>query len=373
MPFRAHADPRGSGRREASSRTRRRRRRGCAIATRPSHWRASSRAIGSPRPVPSGPCRPARPRIEALEDRLLLAGREARARGRGPRSRPGRRRSRPRLPAASSDARSRPARRARGRGRAARTRRVGRRPRRRSSSSRLASRRRARRQRSAARSRRVAEVDPLGRAARARRRGSGPAARRRSARAGRPRAAPPSSSAARSSVARAIAASSSSRSRSPVSGVRSWWEASATNSCWPRSSRPTRPVISLKVRASERCSVLPSTGARASRSPRRDAVARRVEPADRPRDLLRRSARRRRGRGRGRRQPEQGEAERSSVRTARLTAATLWVTRTAPTARPWLEDRHRGREDVGAERLAVAGLLVACCRRARRAISGRSA
>ncbi|HEX6619997.1 MAG TPA: histidine kinase dimerization/phospho-acceptor domain-containing protein, partial [Solirubrobacteraceae bacterium] len=75
------------------------------------------------------------------------------------------------------------------------------------------------------------------------------------------------------------ARASSRRRRSPVRGVRSWCEASATKSCWLRTRRATRPVMSLKVRASARCSALPSSSsARASRSPpatRRAAASRR--------------------------------------------------------------------------------------------------
>ena len=42
-----------------------------------------------------------------------------------------------------------------------------------------------------------------------------------------------------------------------------------------------------------------------------------------------------------------------------MTAATLWVTRTAPCGAAVLEHRHRGGEDFGAEGLAVAGDLLA--------------
>ena len=143
----------------------------------------------------------------------------------------------------------------------------------------------ARRQRSARPVGGLVELDLLGRAARARRRGSARGARRRSARAGRPRAAPrrrpraPPDRGARcwiSSICR----------RRPVSGVRSWWEESATNSRWLSSIRPTRPVISLKLRARVRCSVVPSTGARASRSPGRDRVGGVGESPDRSGDPL---------------------------------------------------------------------------------------
>ena len=110
-----------------------------------------------------------------------------------------------------------------------------------------------------------------------------------------------STSVDRGSSPRKRSPSASSRSRSPVSGVRSWWEASATKSCWTRSSRFTRWVISLKVRASERCSVLPSTATLASRSPSATRRGGAVEAPDRAGDLLRRSGRRRSARARGRR------------------------------------------------------------------------
>ena len=49
----------------------------------------------------------------------------------------------------------------------------------------------------------------------------------------------------------------SSRSRSPVSGVRSWCEALATNSRWAASTVPSRSAMSLKAAATSRCSVAP--------------------------------------------------------------------------------------------------------------------
>ena len=93
--------------------------------------------------------------------------------------------------------------------------------------------------------------------------------------------------ASRSSVDVAKCSISSSCRRRPVSGVRSWWEESATNSRWLSIIRPTRPVISLKLRASVRCSVVPSTVARAVQIAGGDLVGGVGEPADRPGDPLR--------------------------------------------------------------------------------------
>ena len=69
------------------------------------------------------------------------------------------------------------------------------------------------------------------------------------------------------SGSRLLSAAASSRSRRPVSGVRSWCDAFATNSRWPRSVVAMRSVMSLNAVATSRCSVEPSTFARASRSP----------------------------------------------------------------------------------------------------------
>ena len=79
------------------------------------------------------------------------------------------------------------------------------------------------------------------------------------------------------------ATADSSRSRRPVSGVRSWWDALATNSRCARSARASRAVMSLKAEATSCCSDEPSTRARASRSPpaTRRAVA--GEPPQRAR------------------------------------------------------------------------------------------
>ena len=122
----------------------------------------------------------------------------------------------------------------------------------------------------------------------------------------------------------------------PVSGVRSWCEASATKSRCARSSREIRSVISLNESASERCSRLPS-----SRRPRgqvavRDATGDRLEAPDRPSDAGRdhRSGEAARGRARSARSDPSPNSTRW---TALCSAATLCVMRTAPTARPsWM-------------------------------------
>ena len=135
------------------------------------------------------------------------------------------------------------------------------------------------------------------------------------------------------SGSRLLSAAASRRSRRPVSGVRSWCDAFATNSRCPRSVLAIRAVMSLNAVATSRCSVEPSTLARASRSPwaTRPAVAARPrigfarEPASsqattRPSSSA--SA------------PTPASAITSS-RCSLFTASTLWVTRTAPAARPF--------------------------------------
>ena len=157
------------------------------------------------------------------------------------------------------------------------------------------------------------------------------AAARRPSRTRRSTSASAASISSRSPVARA----SSRRRRMPLSGVRSWCEASATNSRWPATSRSSRAAISLNVRARPCCSAEPSTGTRVERSPwpRRAAAASR-----RPQRAARsgaRSARRRRARAAARaRRPR--SSPRIEVRVARRTASTLWVMRTAPSGRPAL-------------------------------------
>ena len=93
------------------------------------------------------------------------------------------------------------------------------------------------------------------------------------------------SSSAATSPLGSSAWASSRRRRSPVSGVRSWCEASATKSRWAPSSRSSRLVISLNEAASERCSRLPSTSARAVEVALRHAPGHLLQPADRPADL----------------------------------------------------------------------------------------
>ena len=106
-----------------------------------------------------------------------------------------------------------------------------------------------------------AEVDRRRPRAAPRRPARARAARRRAARAARPRRAPPSRS---RPPARSTSRSRfSSRSRSAASGVRSWCDASATNSCCERSSASSRATVSLNSRASARTSGGPVRGARA--------------------------------------------------------------------------------------------------------------
>ena len=77
------------------------------------------------------------------------------------------------------------------------------------------------------------------------------------------------------------------RSRSAVSGVRSWWEASATNSRWAM-SMPLHATGHLVERAaSERCSELPSTGRARGEVAARDPLRGVLQTAQRQRDLAR--------------------------------------------------------------------------------------
>ena len=132
---------------------------------------------------------------------------------------------------------------------------------------------------------------------------------------------------------------------------------------WLRSSRATRSVISLKLRASERCSVLPSTGALASRSPAATGAPR-LRAAESGERSAGRSAPPRSGRAPrtiaprtpGRRSPR---ARRS------LTASTLWVTPHRADRAAAVEDRHGGCEDLRAQGLAVVASPDRSCPRAR--------
>ena len=116
------------------------------------------------------------------------------------------------------------------------------------------------------------------------------------------------------------------------------------NSRWLSTSRSSRAVISLNVRASRCCSALPSGLARAERSPsatrRAASSSRRTGPATWL--AIRAPA------------PSPSTSTTSPIatrpsvarRVARLTASTLWVTRTAPAgcvgARPGSAPRWRG-------------------------------
>ncbi len=233
---RSRASERSSGRPPGTRAPRPRRRPDdCPACASPCQARASVRAIARPRPLPAGPWRPARPRWKRSNTSSSSPGARP-----GPRSRTSMRPSPPATRHLAARrrvvrARSRSARRARGRGRRARTTRCparsppassaiwrargGRTP----ALDGALARHRARRSRSpcelailgAAQHEQLVDdrgetVDLGGARRRARRR------RRR-----------------RTPAARA----SSRRSRSAVSGVRSWWEASATNSRWAPISR----------------------------------------------------------------------------------------------------------------------------------------
>ena len=185
------------------------------------------------------------------------------------------------------------------------------------------------------------------------------AARRRSRRSGRPRAAPrrartpaprdprrggppPGAGAARSA---ACAAGGRRRRRTPAG---------------ERTVRPRRSVIALKDRASERCSYVPSTSARASRSPaatRWAASSRRVIGRAIPR---------------ARRNATTSAVSRTARPTARipsivlftaaLTRLTLCVSRTPPTTFP---ARKIGSALTSSSSSSVALLRSACTRRPR--------
>ena len=132
--------------------------------------------------------------------------------------------------------------------------------------------------------------------------------------------------------------------------------------CWLSSIRPTRSVISLKLRASERCSALPSTGARASRSPAATSSRGVGEPADRPRDPPR---------DQGPGDHPEGEDDEREQHDARppsggrrsLTASTLCVTRTAPTVRRRGGSARRWR-GCRSEACRCGASPGSCCRRA---------
>ena len=116
-----------------------------------------------------------------------------------------------------------------------------------------------------------------------RRRGQGRAARRRGPRVARPRLLPPRGCPRPSSPT--WRSRFSSRSRSAVSGVRSSWEASATNSRCTETSPSTRATMSLNSSASRRSSGGASgTGARAERSPAPAAAAASSTPCERAPD-----------------------------------------------------------------------------------------
>ena len=236
-----------------------------SVTSRPTRARARARSAARDRGRAAGPPGPAA--VEALEHELALVVGDARARGRRTSIRPGRGDDRHgRARSASSAARSRPGHRAR-----ARRRRGPPRPSplgrsRRRSSDDFALGGRGPRQRSTAAGGDVVQVDRWRRPLALAGRGSAASSSSTVCEAGRPRR---SRRRARAAVGRPppSARASSRRRRRPVSGVRSWCEASATKSRWAL-QQPRDPVGHLVERlASERCSRLPSTAARAARSP----------------------------------------------------------------------------------------------------------
>ena len=114
-----------------------------------------------------------------------------------------------------------------------------------------------------------------------------------------------------------------------------WWP------CWP--------VMSLNAVATSRCSVEPSTFARASRSPPRHAPGGAGEAAERAWRASRRGARRPRGRAAAPRAPTPISAI-TSLRCSVLTASTLCGDPHRADRPPARRDRHGGEEEVLVER-----------------------
>ncbi len=167
------------------------------------------------------------------------------------------------------------------------------------------------------------------------------------------------SAASRSSACCGVVGSlraSSSRSRSPASGVRSWWEASATNCRWTASSVCSRAVIALNDCASARCSVLPSICARTLRSPPGDAPRGVVQAQDRARDAPGDHDARDEPE-REHEQPDQAEREPRAQDGPVDGGDALRHAHGAGGTGRAREDRHRGREDVLAERQRAAAAL----------------
>ena len=269
--------------------------------------------------MPGGPCAPGAAAVEALEDRLLLAGGEP---GPAVAHLDRRRAARERRPSCRRRVAQRVldqrVERAVERRRAAHQRRRGARP---ASTTRARARARAPSQRAAAPRRRVGR----GRPARPERVGARPRWQSTSSSSticgeAVDLGASPASSSARAASRRAPARASSSRRRRPVSGVRSWCEASATNVALAPRAR-AEPVGHVVERARERALLGAALDRRA-----------RVEVA-----------RRRRARGRV-------EAAQRAARSGRAI--------TAPARRPSSEhdraDERRARRSSGATR-AVDG------------------
>ena len=137
-----------------------------------------------------------------------------------------------------------------------------------------------------------------------------------------------------------------SRSRSPVSGVRSWCEAFATKSRWAATFAPSVPAIWLNDRASDATSLGPGgirPGAEVSPPQANGGL---LEPAHRARERGReepgeRQGRRRRPPDRSARAPSQLRCTRdriaasgSEIRTAPIDCP-LWTTGTVTSRRSW--------------------------------------
>ena len=144
---------------------------------------------------------------------------------------------------------------------------------------------------------------------------------------------------------RAVAAASSSRSRSPVSGVRSWCDASATNVAL-RVDHPLHPPGHLVERAPELALLARALVRHAHAQVALAGAPRgRGQPAQRPHDRRREQRARGQAQARARSAADQHEPDASPSAPRAPTAATLWVT--APRRRrPAAHDRHRGGEDA---------------------------
>ena len=157
----------------------------------------------------------------------------------------------------------------------------------------------------------------------------------------------------------------------PLSGVRSWCEASATKSRWPATRRSSRAVMPLNV-VREACAARrcprpsrarvrsPSATRAAASSSRRSgpAIWRAITtPAARPSPSTSSA--------------DRGQAERRAVGRARDRLDALGHPHGADARAP-LDHRHGGGEDLLVERVAAAAVLDRLAARSACAISGRS-